>query len=70
MTLSFDKTFCSQNLDHIFRYYSELDRLQIKDYIKKKINYYKLQFPNYSLGFSKTKKERIPIRKPLSFYRK
>ena len=70
MTLSFDKTFCEQNLNHIFRYYADLDKLQIKDYIKKKINYYKLQFPNYSLGFSKTKKERIPVRKPLSFYRK
>lgn len=70
MTLSFDKTFCSQNLDHIFRYYSDLDRLQTKDYIKKKIDDYNLLFPNYSLGFSKTTKERIPIRKPLSFYRK
>ena len=70
MTLSFDKTFCSQNLDHIFRYYSDLDRLQTKDYIKKKIDDYNLLFSNYSLGFSKTKKERIPIRKPLSFYRK
>lgn len=69
MTLSFDKTFCEQNLSHILRYYDKLNITQIKNYINKKIEYYGLKFPNYSLGFSKTNKERIPIRKNLSIYR-
>ena len=70
MSLSFDKTFCEQNILHIFRYYDTLDFKEIKNYIRKRIEYYELKFPNYSLGFSKTKKERIPIRKPLSVFRK
>lgn len=70
MTLSFDKTFCEQNLSHILRYYDKLDITEIKSYIKIRIEYYGLEFPNYSLGFSETKKERVPIKKPLSIYRK
>ena len=70
MALSFDKTLCEQNIDHILRYYTELDKSYIKDYIKKQIKKYKLDFPNYSLGYSKVKKERIPIKKSLSYYRK
>lgn len=70
MTLSFDKTFCEQNLSHIIRYYDKLDLTKIKKYIKTKIEYHGLKFPNYSLGFSQEKKERIPIRKKLSIYRK
>ena len=50
MALSFDKTLCEQNIDHILRYDTELDRAYIKDYIKKQIKKYKLDFPNYSLG--------------------
>ena len=70
MTLSFDKTFCEQNLGHILRYYNKLDITEIKHYINIRIEYYGLEFPNYSLGFSETEKERIPIKKPLSIYRK
>lgn len=69
MTLSFDKTFCEQNLNHIVRYYDNIDVSDIKEYIKCQIEYYKLKFPNYSLGFSFTQKERIPIKKDLSIFR-
>lgn len=69
MTLSFDKTFCEQNLNHIFRYYDKLDKKIIIDYIKKKIKYYKLDFPDYSLTFDKYKKERIPIKVEKTKYR-
>ncbi len=70
MTLSFDKTFCTQNLDHILRYYKTIDKKDIIKYINKKIKEYKLEFPNYSLEFSKTSTERIPIKTKLIEYRK
>lgn len=69
MTLSFDKTFCEQNLEHIFRYYKELDKKIIVQYIKEKINYYQLTFRDYSLTFSKNSKERIPIKVTKTKYR-
>ena len=70
MTLSFDKTFCEQNISHILKYYSDIDLIKINKYINRRIAYYNLKFPNYSLGFSRTKKERIPIKKELTTYRK
>ena len=70
LTLSFDKTFCDQNLNHIFNYYKSLDKQEIIKYIKKKIKYYNLEFHNYSLGFSNANQKRIPIKKPLTEYRK
>ena len=69
MTLSFDKTFCEQNLEHIFRYYNELNKAMIIKYIKKRIKYYKLTFRDYSLTFPKNSKERIPIKIEKTIYR-
>ena len=69
MTLSFDKTFCEQNLEHIFRYYNELDKTIIIKYIKKRIKYYKLTFRDYSLTFPRNSKERIPIKIEKTIYR-
>lgn len=62
MALSFDKTFCSQNLSHILRYYTQLDKKCIIKYITKKIEEYKLVFPEYSLKFDEKRSERIPIK--------
>ena len=69
MCLSFDKTFCEQNLKHILRYYESLNIKDIKDYIKIEIERYHLKFPDYSLGFSLEKRERIPVKKDLSIFR-
>lgn len=69
MSLSFDKTFCEQNLDHIFRYYDRINRQSIIKYIKRRIQCYKLNFPDYSLTFDKQKKERIPIKTEKTKYR-
>ena len=62
MTLSFDKTFCMQNLEHIFNSFSYLDKEYFIKYIKKRIEYYKLKFPNYSLIYNLKESKRIPVK--------
>lgn len=69
MTLSFDKTFCTQNLKHILNYYKDINKEEIVKYIKKKINYYNLSFPNYSLMFDTNNPKRIPIKTDKIDYR-
>ena len=69
MTLSFDKTFCSQNLAHIFRYYNKINKKEICEYITERIKYYNLSFPNYSVMFDKKRSERIPIKVQKTEYR-
>lgn len=71
-SLFFDKTFCSQNLDHIFHYYSEFDdseKKSICNYIKQKINQYGIEFPNYSIIFPLDSQNRKPIKAEVIPYR-
>ena len=62
MTLSFDKTFCTQNLKHIFNYYKDIKKDEIVEYIKSKIKYYNLSFPDYSLMYDLHDSKRIPVK--------
>lgn len=62
MTLSFDKTFCMQNIKHILKYYKNIDKEEIVKYIRERINHYNLKFPNYSLMYDLNDPKRIPIK--------
>jgi len=72
LSIIFDRTVCSQNLEHIFRYDTKLGNLarkEIKDFIFREIKYFGLEFPNYSMDFPKNSPERIPEKIPLVWWR-
>lgn len=59
----FDRAVCCQNLNHLFRYSSELDtrkKKDIKELIESEIKKYQLPFPDYSMDFPKDNPERVP----------
>ncbi len=68
-SLCFDKTFCSQNLDHIFRYYTDITKAETKEYIRHLIQRYNIEFPNYSVAFPTDSTERKLVKIELNNYR-
>ena len=72
LALVFDRTVCSQNIDHLFRYrpdWGSKEQEIIKDVIKEEIAGRALPFPNYSMGFPSDATERIPVKISLSSWR-
>ncbi|MBJ7532962.1 hypothetical protein JDN40_02380 [Rhodomicrobium vannielii ATCC 17100] len=73
LSISFDRTVCSLNLDHAFRYNKSLDKPrhdELKCLIQSEIEKYQLAFPSdYSLSFSLNEAVRIPQKVPLVSWR-
>lgn len=72
LSISFDRSFCNQNLDHLLRYDRTLGSKEIeeiKKVIREEIKKYALLFPDYSLDYSKDSPSRIPTKIPLTMWR-
>lgn len=73
LAMIFDRTVCSQNLDHLFRYDRRLgegDRKSMAELIASEIKELGLAFPNYSLDFPHDRPERTPMKTGLTRWRK
>jgi|GEM_PF-6641944 len=65
LSVFFDRAICNQNLEHLFRYcdnMNEKDFNYIRNLILYEIKIYNLEFPNYSMDYSKSKSGHIPER--------
>jgi hypothetical protein len=72
LSLSFDRSVCKQNLDHLFRYDRKLgdkERQIIKELISSEIAKYNLPFPDYSLDYLQESAGRMPKKTALTDWR-
>lgn len=73
LAISFDRSVCKQNFDHLFKYNKNLGKNEkkvIKELIKSEIAKYNLIFPNYSMDYTSESTERDPKKFPLTDWRK
>jgi len=65
LSVFFDRSMCSQNIEHFIRYCPNIS-LEDINYLKKmiddKIKLYGLKFPNYSMNYDKTRDGHHPVK--------
>lgn len=63
LSVFFDRAICNQNLEHLFRYCTDMDEndfIYIRNLILSEIKTYNLEFPDYSMDYSKSKSGHVP----------
>ncbi|MDO8507347.1 MAG: IucA/IucC family protein [bacterium] len=70
-SLMFDRSVCSQNLDHFLRYksFTQEEISLLKSMIQKYSNQFKIEFPEYSLDFNTEEDGRVPYKKEINHWR-
>ena len=68
LSIFFDRSMCSQNIEHFITYCEDVtgeDIQYIKSVIRREIEKYNLEFPNYSMNYDKNREGHHPVKTKL-----